>query len=546
MTPASEKQGPRAPVGGAALVEMTSISKAFGRNLVLRDVDLSLRAGEVHGLVGMNGSGKSTLIKILAGVHTCESGGSISYAGTQAKGAQAEAAPPRRRWFSMTSARERPGVGFVHQDLGLVPELSLIDNFALTFGYEATSRGTVSTEAVRQKVFSGLRRVGVDADPDAQVATLGAADRSLFAIARALEQLDRAESPVLVLDEPTASLPLHESRRVGEVVSALAAQGAAVLLVTHHLSEVMALTERVTVLRDGAVVLATATADTTQQAVIDAMLGERVERSLERQHREHEQAAHTGDPELVRLDGVSARRVRDVSLRVAAGEILAITGLVGCGKSQVGRIVAGADVDYEGDMAIGSAPFRPANPQEAIAAGVSYVPAERLLRGGIPAFTARENVSLGVLHRFNDRGVINRKGEDELARTWLANTQVRPADPELPFGSFSGGNQQKIVLARALATEPRVLIVDEPTQGVDVGAIPVLYAQLRQAAERGTAVIVITSSYEEAVEIADRAVVMDRGHVVADIAGTELNLAALLHVPAATLSDPASAAGGRP
>jgi ribose transport system ATP-binding protein len=530
--------------GRSALLEMRGISKAFGRNVVLRDVDLRLQGGEVHGLVGMNGSGKSTLIKILAGIHQCEPGGTIVYGDARQGGdARTQSARPRRLGLSMTSAQEHPGVGFVHQDLGIVPELSLIDNFALTFGYE-TRRGTVSTDRVRAKVVSGLQGVGVDADPDSQASELGAADRSLFAIARALEQLDRADSPVLVLDEPTAALPLRESQRVAKVVRDLAERGAAVLLVTHHLAEVMQITDRVTVLRDGEVVLASPTADVTQEAVIDAMLGEKVERVLQRQHREHS-AAHAGEAaSVVAVDGLNASRVRDVAFTASAGEILVLTGLVGCGKSQVGRVLAGADTAYEGTLRLGGAPYRPANPRQAIEAGVSYVPAERIERGGILAFTARENISLAVLGDYGRRGVVDRRPENEMARRWLGATQVRPADPDLPFASFSGGNQQKIVLSRALATKPRVLVVDEPTQGVDVGAIPVIYQQLRDAAAQGTAVIVITSSYEETVEIADRAVVMDRGHVVAELPASRLSVGALLQVPAAvTAIKPTTAEG---
>jgi len=537
--------GQNAEDRSAVLLEMRSISKAFGRNLVLRDVDLTLRSGEVHGLVGMNGSGKSTLIKILAGVHAAEPGGSIAYPGAEAAAGEERAGARSRRRLSMTTARERPGVGFVHQDLGLVPEMSLVDNFALTFGYEARRWGGVRTDAVRAKVESGLARVGIDIDPEEPVSTLGAADRSLFAIARALEQLGRTERPVLVLDEPTASLPPHESERVAEVVTDLAARGAAVLFVTHHLAEIMAYTHRVTVLRDGAVVLAEPTAEVTKDGVIDAMLGVTVERRLQRQHDAHEVAAapQEGEARLVARN-VTADRIRDVALTARAGEVLVVTGLVGCGKSQLGRVLAGAWPDYEGELEVDGVLYRPRTPQDAIAAGVAYVPAERMQRGGIPAFTARENISLGVLRDHRRRGTLDRRSEDRLVRRWLDDAQVRPPDPELPFASFSGGNQQKIVLARALATEPDVLIVDEPTQGVDVGAIPVLYEQIRRTAERGAAVVIITSSYEEAVEIGDRALVMDRGHVVAELAASELSVAALLQAPAASASHPESKTEG--
>jgi ribose transport system ATP-binding protein len=523
---------------GEPLLTMTGISKSFGRNRVLEGVDLCLRSGEVHALVGMNGSGKSTLIKVLAGIHAPAPGGSIGFRDAPSTG-RGDHAPSRRpRAFSLTQAGERPGVGFVHQDLGLVPELSLLDNFALTFGYATTRRGTVDTADLRRKVESGLRRVGIDADPAMALAELGAADRSLFAIARALEQLGGSDAPVLVLDEPTAALPANESQRVMGVVRELTARGAAVLLVTHHLSEVMAVSDRVSVLRDGTVVLATATAEVGQTAVVEAMLGKAVEQQLARDHARDQHVVERGGEPRIRVRGVDARRAHGISFDVQPGEILAITGLVGCGKSQVGRILAGADTRFRGELRLDGEPYRPRDPRDARDRGVSYVPSERLAKGGIAPFTARENITLGILDSCRRGPWIDRKAERARADDWLDRAVVHPADPELLFTSFSGGNQQKLVLSRALAVSPRLLVVDEPTQGVDVGAIPVLYQQLRAAADGGAAVVVITSSYEEAVDVADRAVVMDRGHVVAELTTDALTVEALLQVPAAATPDP--------
>jgi len=509
-------------VDGDVVVALEGISKTFSGNRVLRSVDLRLRAGQVHGLVGMNGSGKSTLIKILAGIYRADPGGAIHFHGAGA----ASGEPGRRPIFR----RAEPGVhmGFVHQDLGLVETLSITDNFALTLGYEMSGLGSVRRRRIAQLTEAGLSRVGLRISAEAQVSDLGAADRSLVAIARALTQLAGHERPCLVLDEPTASLPRREVDRVLDVVRALAAEGAAVMFVSHNLGEVTGLATQVTVLRDGRVVEDRPTAELTAADIVDAMLGESIERALAELAEAAEAADDVPARQLLTVRDLHGTRIEGLDLNVAHGQIVALTGLVGCGKSEAGRILAGSSAPVSGSMQLEGTPYSPGSPRAAMTAGVSYVPAERLRRGGILEFTAQENITLPVLGRFWRRVLVNGAAERTAAEDMIARTRVRPADRQQMFGLFSGGNQQKIVLARALVSDPKLLIVDEPTQGVDVGAIPVLYECIRDVAAAGAGVILISSSYEEVAELADEAVVLDRGRVYARLSGTQITVANLV------------------
>ncbi len=517
----TEIQSRIGPAVGKPLVALQNISKSFGVARVLTDVSISLHPGRIHGLVGMNGSGKSTLIKILAGVHRPDSGGSIEFGSAAGSTERSGASRPALR-----RGERQAQIAFVHQDLGLIDTLSIADNFALSLGYKINRFGRIRENAMDDITRRGLARVGVDFPASTLVGELGAAERTLVAIARALTQLDGKSSPSLVVDEPTAALPRSEVDRVLGVLETLADDGAAILFVTHNLGEVMRVAADVTVLRDGRVITSQPTASLTEQEIVDKMLGKAVEDALDKQ-RPRARASAIGAPTL-RLHSVGGRRTEEVTFNVAPGEIVVLTGLVGCGKSEIGRILAGSFRMRSGSMEFDGKPYAPRSPRDALAAGVAYVPAERLIRGGILSFSATENITLPVLGSFSHRGFTAPEDEETTAAQYMRQTKVAPARPEQLFAAFSGGNQQKIVLSRALIRRPKLLVVDEPTQGVDVGAIPALYGQLRAAADAGAAVLVITSSYEEAVAVGDRAVLLDRGRVAAELGSDQLTLAALI------------------
>ena len=515
------------------VVTLERISKTFSGNHVLRSVDLKLRAGQVHGLVGMNGSGKSTLIKILAGIHRPDPGGRISFQGSP----RASRRDRRRRRPIFRRAAHGVHMGFVHQDLGLVETLSVTDNFALALGYEMSGLGGVRRRGITELTEAGLARVGLGIAADTEISNLGAADRSLVAIARALTQLAGHDRPCLVLDEPTASLPRREVDRVLDVVRTLATDGAAVMFVSHNLGEITGVATQITVLRDGKIVEDRPTGQLTRAAIVDAMLGKSTEQALANLAESPEADRDGVAPSLLTVRGMRGTRVDGLDLDVAHGQIVALTGLVGCGKSEAGRMLAGSATLASGSMQLDERPYSPRSPRAAMVAGVSYVPAERLRRGGILEFTAQENITLPVLGRFWRRILVNGAAERAAAESMMARTHVHPLDRQQAFGLFSGGNQQKIVLARALVSNPKLMIVDEPTQGVDVGAIPVLYECIRAAAAAGAGIVLISSSYEEVAELADEAVVLDRGRIHARLAGTQLTLANLVALNFDTRAD---------
>lgn len=515
------------------VVELDKISKSFGGVRVLDSVDLTLLAGRVHGLVGMNGSGKSTLIKILAGVHKPDPGGSLRLVG-------ASDATPSRSGAVLRRASSEVRIGFVHQDLALIDTFSIVDNFALSLGYEMSRLGRARRKEVTELTAQGLARVSVQASPLTDVGDLGAADRSLVAIARALTQLAGAARPCFVLDEPTAALPRREVDRVLGTVRQLAGEGAAVLFVSHNMGEVSSVTDDITVLRDGRAVLSAPTKQLTTSDIVDQMLGESTEKVMDIQHgasgRHANELADARVP-VVRVDELTGERIDGLDLTIQPGEIVALTGLVGCGKSEAGRILAGSSAALSGRIEVDGVAYTPSHPSDAIQAGVSYVPAERLVRGGILSFSAAENISLPVLRSFWRRGLIDGGRERSVAGGLMRSTRAYPDDSRALFGTFSGGNQQKLVFSRALVNQPRLLIVDEPTQGVDVGAIPVLYDCIRVAAEAGTAVLLISSSYEEVVELAHRAIVLDRGRVCSRLGADQLTVPNLVAAAASPSED---------
>lgn len=511
---------------GQVLLKLSNVSKTFHGNVVLSGVNLQLRAGQIHSLVGMNGSGKSTLIKILAGVYSADRGSNVELAEVGLKEittTKGQASGWFRHALSMSNVTEQQNIGFVHQDLGLIPDFTLLENFQLTAGTKSKLESGRGIGEVRD----ALRRVGIHSSPFAKLATLGSADRSLFAIARALYQLRHLESPILVLDEPTASLPKHESQRVLETMRQLAEDGAAVLFVSHHLSEVLEVSDHVTALRDGVVTASVERSELSEAILVNAILGEELEQ-IDQQGELERNIRYDRTP-VVKIEDVRSFNLHGVSLEAYPGEVLAITGLVGCGKSQLGRILAGATRKFSGETTYFGQVQR-ASIEDSLEQGIAYVPAERKTAGGVGDFTLSENVSLSTLERLSRFAVLDRRAEYDLARHYIDVHQIRPPLTEQVFSAFSGGNQQKIVMGRAMASEPKLLVVDEPTQGVDVGAIALLYQRITQMAAHGGTVIVISSSFEEVSSIADRAILLDKGRQVGELNKSELSVEALINL----------------
>jgi ribose transport system ATP-binding protein len=495
----------------AAALEVEGLSKTFTRTRALWNVDLSIESGEVHALLGQNGSGKSTLIKVLSGYHAPEPGGSVRIHG--------ESLP----WASPVQSY-RLGGRFVQQDLGLVGALSVLDNLAMGSGFP-THLGTISRKASIAQAREDLRRLDLDIDPRTPVASLSASERTGVAVARALRHDPLYPARLLVLDEPTATLPVDEVDRLLQMVQHMAAAGVAVLYVTHHLGEVFRVADRVSVFRSGVVVGAGPVGDFDHDKLVYLLAGEEL---LAVENAESEQraarASERGDATVLEVEDLHAGPLRGVSLSVALGEIVGIAGLTGSGRDAALPAIFGSAPRGGGSVRIDGQPVPAGRPDPAIRRGVAYLAPDRKTGGGIMTMSARENLTLPRLQPFWKRGVLSRRAERTQTRDWFKRLSVRPAEAiEDPLGIFSGGNQQKILFGKWLSQEPRVFLLDEPTQGVDVGAKADLHRELEGAALAGSAIVISSSDLEELATLCDRVLVIVDGAISAELRGEQLS-----------------------
>ena len=485
-------------------LEFHNVTKSFGAVRALRGVSLTVHAGEAHALVGENGAGKSTLLKILAGIVQPDAG-EIRWQGE------------RLHLRSPREALER-GIGMVYQEMLSFPNLSVAGN--IFAGRELTGRGgTLHTAAMRERTRALLAELHLDIDPDAQAEWLSAAHRQLLQVARALA----FECRILVLDEPTTSLTDAEADHLFAVLQKLKARGVTLLYVSHRLPEVFRLCDRISVLRDGAHVETTERRAVTPEHVVRAMVG----RDLP------PRSVDEGTPSksrLLSIEGLSRQPCfRDVSLSVAQGEIVGLFGLVGAGRSELLETIFGLHQPDEGTIRLGADLVRPDSPRSAARAGIALVPEERQRQGLFFNLTVRHNLVLPDRTARGDTLVHTdreRRQAQELVTTW----RIKTAGVEVPPDSLSGGNQQKVVLAKWLATSPRVLLLDEPTKGVDVGAKFEIHEIIRREARRGVACLVASSDLPEVLALAHRIVVMRAGRVQGEIGGAGATEEDVMHL----------------
>ncbi len=470
------------------LLEVRGLTKRFGGTLALDAVDLDLAAGVVTALLGENGAGKSTLIKILAGVH------------------EPDAGEIRLRGRLVSSGRESSlPISFVHQDLGLVNGMTVAENVALVTRYPRRL-GLITWRGVLRQAAAALEAVGGGIDPEVKVGELPAAERSVVAIARALA----VAADILVLDEPTAALPEHDVARLLTRLRRLRERGLAILHVTHRLDEVFRVADRVTVLRDGRRVLSAPVAETTPAALVRSIIGRALDEVFQAPPRARGEAVlAVGD--LV-TDGAGP-----ASLTLHAGEVLALVGLRGAGHHALGRAIFGAAPVHAGQMELEGRPYRPVLPADAVARGLAFVSSRRGEESLLPNLTVRENLLPNPAARPELPGLLGTPKEAMRARAAVAAYAVRPADPERAAATLSGGNQQKVVLARWLEGPARVLILEEPTFGVDVAAKAEVYRLLAAATAAGRSVLLISSDFEEVAGVAHRALILSRGRVTAEV-----------------------------
>lgn len=474
------------------------VSMFFAGQRALDNVDLTLHRGEVHALLGANGSGKSTLIKILAGYHVPEGGAEVAIGG-------------RALAFGSARASHQAGLRFIHQDLGLVDSLDAAENLRLGRSYGQT--WWLSGRVQRSQARELLQKYGLDIDPATPVSALSAAQKSLLAIIRAVEDGLAGES-VLVLDEPTAALPQEEVHHLMSLLAALREQGVTILYVTHRLSEVFEIADRVTVLRDGRRVATVPIGSVTADGLIELILGKRLE------EREESPAATRTEPALT-ADHVYGENVADFSFTAYSGEILGITGLVGSGYESILGLVYGSLTRAGGDVRIAGKRIAGGSPRTAIRSGMSYAPADRHKSGSFITWSIRENLTVPSLKYAPVTLRLSRRAEASEARDWIDRLDVRPRGPETRFSDLSGGNQQKVVIARMLRCLPKALLLDEPTIGVDAGAKSAIYAELRNSAIQGAAVVVSSSDAEELAELCHRVLIVAGGRPIRELTGKQ-------------------------
>lgn len=501
---------PPAPVDGVrgdVVLAARGIRKSFDSVEVLHGVDFVLHRGEVHGLVGQNGAGKSTLVKIIEGAYSGDAG-EIEINGTPVAGGAAGRA--RRRAIAM-----------VFQEFSLIPTMPVGQNICLTREPTGWSR-LIDDGEVRRRAKSALARLGADIDPDRNVEELPVGSRQLVEIAKAISQ----NASILILDEPTASLTAAEIRALTEAIGRLTAEGIAIVFISHHLDEVVSICDRVTVLRDGRVTLVAETHDLTLATIIEAMLGRSLESTLTWQAHDVDR----GEQPLLRVSGLTNDRVHDVSFELRRGEILGLAGLLGSGRSELMHAVFGIDQIDAGTIEMNGRRLHIHGPADALRAGIALVPEDRGRAGLVREHSVAHNILMASWKRVARAGFIDDRAAKGVATGFIEQLRIQTAGLEQLVKGLSGGNQQKVVVAKNLAAEPGVLLLDDPTVGVDVGSRREILEDVRTLATRGNGVVLVSSEFEELSGLADRVLIMRGGAVHRELdrwAGDDLSEEAL-------------------
>lgn len=490
------------------LLRLQRISKTFPGLKALDDVSLDVHSGEVVAVLGHNGSGKSTLVKILAGVHQADPGASVEVRSSDGQ------------LFSGSSARAE--LHFIHQDLGLADILSTVENLGLGRPRRGRALAPVRGAAERRHARELIARFGAGFDVDVPVGRLSPAQRAIVAIARAMDGWTRPDN-VLILDEPTTALHGDEVQVLFEAVRRIAASGAGVVFISHRLDEVLELADRVVVLRDGRVVAEESTRHLDHDAIVTMIAGHEIA--------DVQVTGGDGCGEVVlAAHDISGDELQDFSLRLRAGEIVGVGGILGSGREQVSPMLFGALHRRGGRVEVAGEILPAGDPAASIEAGLAYVPADRRRGGAVLGMSVRENLSLPAMRSLRRRwGRLDGRAERADAAFWMAEVGLRPPRPEQPVSLFSGGNQQKVVLAKWLRVRPRVLLLDEPTQGVDVGAKAAIYELILAAKqEGGTGVLLCSSDTKELVTLCDRVLILKDGRVVSEVPREQLSEARLV------------------
>ncbi len=500
------------------ILEMNNISKSFGDVKALRNVSFACRRGIVHALVGENGAGKSTLIKILAGAYQADSG-EIVFKG--------------KRYASLTTREALDsGIRIIYQEMNLVPYLTAAENIFL--GREPRTRlGLIDTRRAYDDSAALLRRLGVSLDLSTPVGELTVAAQQMVEIAKALSQ----QADIIVMDEPSAILAGHELEQLFLIIRSLVAQGVTIIYISHRLDEVFEIASEVTVLKDGAVVGTYPIAELDRHKLVHLMVGRSLDEVFPRGNGRY------GDPVLVAQDITADPMPRHATLTLHAGEILGLAGMVGSGRSELALALFGAVSLRSGHVTLKGVPLHAHSPGRAVERGLVLVPEDRKTQGLFLELPVRNNTTLAILQRLTRWGVIQRRKEAETVEAARHDLSIKMASAEQEVQYLSGGNQQKVVLAKWLVTSPTVVILDEPTRGIDVGAKFEIYQLMRQLTDKGVAILMISSELPEILGMSDRILVMNEGRIVGELSPTEATEARIIAL--ATGSQPGELAEGK-
>ncbi|HEL1344526.1 TPA: sugar ABC transporter ATP-binding protein [Streptococcus equi subsp. zooepidemicus] len=476
-------------------IEMTAISKSFGTNKVLEKIDLVLHSGQVHALMGENGAGKSTLMNILTGLFPASSG-TIVIDGVE-------------KQFSNPQEAEAFGISFIHQEMNTWPDMTVLDNLFLGREIKGTF-GLLDQKAMKEKAKRAFDRLGISIPLDLPIGSLSVGQQQLIEIAKSL----LSEVSLLVMDEPTAALTDRETESLFQMIASLKKAGVGIVYISHRMEEIFRVTDLITVMRDGIVVDTKPTAETNPAELVKKMVGRDIDDYYPAK------AAELG--ELVfEVENLSGECFKDISFQVRRGEILGFSGLMGAGRTEVMRAIFGLDKRTAGRIRLNGQDIQVTNPVQAIRAGIGFLTEDRKEEGLILDFSIKDNMTLPSHKDFSKNGFFDDKISRDFVQKMIDRLRIKSGRPEMVVGNLSGGNQQKVVLAKWIGIAPKVLILDEPTRGVDVGAKREIYQLMNELAERGVPILLVSSDLPEVLGVSDRIVVMHEGRITGELSRGE-------------------------
>ena len=484
-------------------IEMRGINKSFGTNQVLKDAGFVLEDGEVHALMGENGAGKSTLMKILTGVYTKDAG-TILVDGQEVN-------------YKNPQEAEKAGIVFIYQELNVLFDLTVEEN--LFMGKEITKKfGICDKKAMRAKAQEVMDRMGVQIPVDAVMSDLSVGQQQMVEICKAL----MVDAKVLIMDEPTAALTQSETKVLFEVINSLRAKGVSIVYISHRMEEIFELCDRITILRDGSYIGTRYIRDINMDDIVQMMIG----REIGERYPKREVAI---GPEVIRVEGLTHEKLfRDVSFSVRAGEVLGVSGLMGAGRTEIMHAIFGNLPTVSGKIFIDGQEISIKNPRQAIAAGIGFITEDRKTEGLLLEKSIAENIELANLGKVSDKSILSKSKGAGLVKRGIEEFRIRCFGPDHECGNLSGGNQQKVVLAKWIYTDPKILILDEPTRGVDIGAKKEIYSVINDMAAKGVAVIMVSSELPEVLGMSDRIMVVHEGHVTGIIDGATADQAKVM------------------